>query len=217
MARNFEVSYVDLRTGEPTGETVRVRALNRNQTTELAALVESLLSKFLYYGRLPGEVLRSDNVGVWSDMRKIAAMLPLEGGGELDLDRIDDDQLLRIFFTNSTCQDEDGGLIHDEKLGERSLLPSEICKINGISFFDLNGSHKGMLRRALEGERKLRQEELDKLKKELTQAEASPTTPTPTPSPSSPEPLETIPASPSTSGKTSRKRQSTTSSAKLAS
>lgn len=126
--RYFEITYV-------TGEVVKVLAVPRSKLPDLIALQKSLLAAFLYQGALPGELLRPDNELVWGDIKRLSGMLSLVGGGELNLDLIEDcDRLVEVFFTTSTSRDPASGSIIPNE-GER-YYPSEISSLHGLNFFE---------------------------------------------------------------------------------
>lgn len=165
--RCFEVEY-------STGEVVKIRPVTRSKLNDLIALQKSLLATFLYQGALPGELLRPDNELVWGDIRRLTGMLSLVGGGELNLDLIEDcDRLTEIFFTTSTRRDPATGAIVPEE-GER-YAPSEIAHLHGLNFFERLWEARKEAIQMMERDRALETQETPT---------PAPETPTPTPSPS---------------------------------
>lgn len=92
---NFEVFYDRDKPNADRQESVIVRRVARSRYSELKSLLSKLMANFLYFGCSRGELCDASNDRVWSDIKKVAEMLPLDGGGKLDLDRIDDIQTFR--------------------------------------------------------------------------------------------------------------------------
>ena len=93
----------------------------------------------------PGDILNPRNENVWVNIHKLIELIPLSGGGKLEVDRLSDDDILKIFFTRSIERDADGRIAPPE--GE-SYASGEIARLNGFSFF--RSDNQGLLQRALQ-------------------------------------------------------------------
>lgn len=135
--RTIEIAY-------DNGERVKLRTVPWSQHEELCELLEILAFEFLRCDSLPGELLRFKNATVWGTMRKIAAMVPVVGGGNLEIDRIDDcDLLLSLFFTASESRGEYGEVLPDKKTSDEKGIffsPSQICSLHGFNFFAIRAA-----------------------------------------------------------------------------
>jgi hypothetical protein len=141
---NIEVQYQALEGEDNTSPlVVKILPVTRNKYKQLLEVAHILLVEFSKANAYPGEILHPDNENIWLNIEKLAKMLPLAGGGELEVVRLSDRDLLRIFFTRSLDRDEEGRLIPEEG---KNYSTSEIARLNGFSFFRPDG--QGMLEKA---------------------------------------------------------------------
>lgn len=141
---NIEIQYLP-KEGEDNASALIVKILpvTRNKYKEILDLSHILLMEFSKANAYPGELLRPDNENIWSNIDKLCQIIPLVGGGRLDVARLSDRDVLKLFFTRSEDRDENGRLVPKE--GE-NYVTSEIARLNGFSFFRPDG--QGMLEKA---------------------------------------------------------------------
>ncbi len=141
---NIEVQYLPKEGEDNTSPlTVKIMPVTRNKYKQILDLSHILLVEFSKANAYPGEILHPDNENIWVNIDKLAEMMPLSGGGKLEISRLSDRDILRIFFTRSLDRDEDGRLVPQE--GE-NYATSEIARLNGFSFF--RPDRQGMLEKA---------------------------------------------------------------------
>lgn len=129
--RTIEVCYSD-------GETVLVKAVAWMQTDDLWDLLKLLLANFSEKQMMLGEFLRPSNKAGVGTLRKIAKMFPLVGGGELQVERMDAEEILRVFLFEWT----EGEFVINEfnqivPPPDTQYPPGAIARLHGFDFFDL--------------------------------------------------------------------------------
>jgi hypothetical protein len=123
--RTFSVTYDD-------GTIVKVKQAKLKHLDDLITLQRNLLDHFMWGGALMGSILLPTNTAAWNDIDRIAALLPLVGGGFLEPRRIEDlDTFCQVFFTRTASTSDDGGIYPADS--ER-YLPSEIARLHGLDF-----------------------------------------------------------------------------------
>lgn len=131
-------------------ESVIVRRVARSRYSELKSLLSKLFANFLYFGCSRGELCDMENERVWADLKKVVEMLPLDGGGTLNLDRIDDIQLIEIFFTDEV-KEEYGRVVEQvNEEGKKRFKPGKIAALHGFNFLDYHQKCKGIYGTALD-------------------------------------------------------------------
>jgi hypothetical protein len=129
--RTIEIHYSD-------GETVLLKAVAWMKTDDLWDLLKLLLANFSEKQMMLGEFLRPSNKTGISTLRKIARMLPIVGGGELDIERLEAEEILRLFLFEWV----DGDYIINEfnqvvPPPDTQYPPGAIARLHGFDFFDL--------------------------------------------------------------------------------
>ncbi|HEY9610605.1 hypothetical protein [Allocoleopsis sp.] len=140
----FEVFYDKDKPNADRQESVIVRRVARSRYSELKGLLSKLMANFLYFGCSRGELCDASNDRVWSDIRKVAEMLPLDGGGALDLDRIDDIQILEIFFTDDVVEVRGRVEEQPDEEGVKRFKPGKITALHGFNFLDYHQKCRGI-------------------------------------------------------------------------
>lgn len=139
---SIEVQYLPLENSGDESSPLKVRILpvSRSRYREVLDLLHLLLIEFREKVAYPGELLMPDNENVWGNISKLTELLPLSGGGKLDIDRLSDRDLIRIFFTAKFKKDEtDGQIVPDTPVGEENsgYYSSEIARLHGFNFFKM--------------------------------------------------------------------------------
>lgn len=141
---SIEVQYLaDEGEGNTSPLVVKILPVTRNKYKQILEISHILLVEFSKANAYPGEILHPDNENIWVNIDKLATMMPLAGGGKLEVARLSDRDILRIFFTRSLDRDNDGRLVPEE--GE-NYATSEVARLNGFSFF--RPDRQGMLEKA---------------------------------------------------------------------
>ncbi|HEY9657683.1 MAG TPA: hypothetical protein V6C65_04400 [Allocoleopsis sp.] len=139
-------------------EVVLMRPVPPSKMEDLIDLQKNLLAAFMVHGGMLGEILRLSNTRVWEDLKKMASLIPLVGGGTLNVEKIDDsEEICRIFFTTTQNIDEETGAILPPD--DEPYSPSVIASLNGVNFWH----------RLLEG----RQQAIDRMAAERALAQAA--------------------------------------------
>jgi hypothetical protein len=141
---SFEVFYDRARPNSDKAESVIARRVARSRYTELKSLLSKLMASFLYFGCSRGELCDSTNERVWADIHKITEMLPLDGGGKLDLDRIDDLQIIEIFFTDEAVEEYGRVIEQADDEGVKRFKPGKVCALHGFNFLDYHSNCRGI-------------------------------------------------------------------------
>jgi len=156
--RYFDVTYLD-------GAVVKVKPLPRAKWADMMELQQSLLEQFFLSGLMAGTLLVPSNKKAWSLLQQAVTLLPTISGEPLELDEMDSDEIMQVFFTGTTHQDEDGAIVPESK--EESHLPSRIAKLHGFAFFLYDG--QGLMDKAREsfiqeikGKQKVLKKEIEK-------------------------------------------------------
>lgn len=147
---NFEVFYDRDQPNPDRQESVIVRRVARSRYSELKSLLSKLMANFLYFGCSRGELCDASNERVWADIRKVAEMLPLDGGGKLDLDRIDDIQILEIFFVDEVVEVRGRVEEQPDEEGIKRFKPGKVTALHGFNFLDYHERCRGIYGIALE-------------------------------------------------------------------
>lgn len=126
--RSFPVTYCD-------GERVFVKQVPWMETEDLWELLKDVLASLISSGLMPGEVMRPSNRRTWGSLDRIVSMLSLVGGGRLDVKRMDLDELVAVFLTDTPERDDTGAVVPPEKNG--TYPPSRIARLHGFDFFKL--------------------------------------------------------------------------------
>lgn len=147
---HFEVYYDQDKPNAERKEYVIVRRTARSRYSELKNLLAKLMASFLYFGCSRGELLDSSNERVWTDIVKLSEMLVLDGGGKLDLDRVDDLQLIAIFFTDNPIEVRGRVIQQKDEEGVEHYLPGKIAALYGVNFLDYHQKCRGLYSMALE-------------------------------------------------------------------
>jgi hypothetical protein len=129
--RTIEVCYSD-------GEMVLIKAVAWMQTDDLWDLLKLLLANFSEKQMMLGEFLRPSNKAGVSTLRKIAKMFPLVGGGDLQVERMESEEILRLFLFEWT----EGEYVVNEfnqivPPPDSQYPPGAIARLHGFDFFDL--------------------------------------------------------------------------------
>lgn len=147
---HFEVFYDQDKPSAERKESVIVRRVARSRYSELKNLLAKLMASFLYFGCSRGELLDSSNERVWADIIKLSEMLVLDGGGKLDLDRIDDLQIISIFFTDNPVESRGRVTKQKSEDGMECFLPGKIAALHGVNFLDYHQKCRGIYAIALD-------------------------------------------------------------------
>lgn len=177
---SFEVFYDADKPDSDKKESVIVRRVPRSRYSEIKDLLAKLMANFIYFGCSRGEVCDGSNERVWKDIQKITELLPLDGGGRLNLDRIDDLQIIAIFFTDEPVEELGRVIMTADEEGREHFKPGKIAALHGINFLDYHQRCRGIygvaletVRRWMEEDKKLEeQEELQKQSNGKAQAPA---------------------------------------------
>jgi hypothetical protein len=166
---NFEIFY-DQDKGQPEKQqSVIVLRGPRSGYGEIKNLLSKLLASFIYFGCSRGELFDSTNERVWADLRAVVPLLNLVGGGTLDLERIDDFQLLSIFFTDNPVELRGRVVEVEDEDGRKTFTPGKLCALYGFNFLDYHQSCRGIYGIALEMARqRMEEEESLELAKQVT-------------------------------------------------
>lgn len=127
--RTVEVQYTD-------GETILVKAVSWMETDDLWDLLKVLMTDFVARQLYIGEFLRPSNKTVISTLRKVCKMIPVVGGGEVELDRLDAETIVDLFVVDlkNTQVNDIGQIVTPE--GE-TYLPGAIARLHQFDFFAL--------------------------------------------------------------------------------
>ncbi|GAA6622892.1 hypothetical protein [Scytonema sp. NUACC26] len=125
----FEIKYND-------GSVVKVKRVKRAELKDLITLQQDLIAAFVRNYAGIGSVISDDTV--WSTIEKLTTMLPVVGGGLVELSKFEDDlnQLAKIFFTQST---DDNGIplnmiaVHEGSEWYKPSLISELHQLDHIT------------------------------------------------------------------------------------
>ncbi len=147
---SFEVFYDRAQSNADKAESVIVRRVARSRYTELKSLLSKLMASFLYFGCSRGELCNMENERVWKDIEKVAEMLPLDGGGKLNLDRIDDLQIIAIFFTDEPVEEYGRVVEQMDEEGAKRFKPGKVCALHGFNFLDYHSKCRGIYGEGLE-------------------------------------------------------------------
>lgn len=129
--QTIEVTY-------DSGETVKIKPVPWAKLDDLSELLKQALKQFFMDGSLPGRAIAPNNRAMWAEIEKIVELLPLVGGGKLDVKQIPEvDRIISLFLTTTDHRDDDGAIVVPESERNVGLKPSEIAKLNGIDFFDV--------------------------------------------------------------------------------
>jgi hypothetical protein len=71
-------------------------------------------------------------------------LLTLSCGSKLDCDRIDDWQIISIFFTDSPTEVRGRVVMQKEEDGSEHFLPGKICALYGFNFLDYHQECRGI-------------------------------------------------------------------------
>lgn len=174
----FQIEY-------PDGRVVRVKEPPVAHEEDLVNLCIDLLQCFKDAVCRPGDLLRQKNVKVWDLISKTCNLLPVVGGGTVEVEQIkllEKSRIIEIFFTKTLHRDPETGVIMppfdygeiDPETGAKAKLEqceyqeNEIANLLGYSFF-LN-TNDGLMqiadRRWYEAYTKKR-EEVEKEKRKL--------------------------------------------------
>ena len=148
VLNHFEVIY-DRETTDKS-ESVIVRRVARSRYAELKSLLSKLMASFLYFGCSRGELCDTTNERVWADIYKVAEMLPIDGGGKLNLDRVDDLQIIEIFFTDDVKEEYGRVVEHVNEEGAKMFKPGKVCALHGFNFLDYHSKCRGVYGMGLE-------------------------------------------------------------------
>ena len=143
--QSVEIEYLPKEESTSSPLVVKILPIARNKYRELLELCHLILVEFSKSYAYPGDLLNPDNENVWANIEKLCNLIPLAGGGKLDVERMSDDDIIRVFFTRSTYRDENGRLTPKEET--ESYASSELARLNGFSFFRQDG--KGLLQKAI--------------------------------------------------------------------
>jgi hypothetical protein len=141
---SFEVFYDSDKADADKKPSVIVRRVARSRYSELKSLLAKLMASFIYFGCSRGELCDGSNEKVWEDIRKLADMLPLDGGGKLDLDRIDDLQIIAIFFVDEPVEERGRVMRHVDAAGQEHFKPGKIAALHGVNFLDYHERCRGI-------------------------------------------------------------------------
>ena len=132
-ARTVTVRYGD-------GETILVKAVPWLQTDDLWDLLKILVTEFADKGLYVGEFLRPKNKTIVSTLKKVCAMLPVVGGGEIELERLDANEVIDLFVVSmeGTTSNEVGQLIREDG----GHLPGKVAHLHGFDFFEITQAAK---------------------------------------------------------------------------
>lgn len=144
--QSVEIEYLPIEGEETTSPlTIKLLPIKRQKYSEVIELCHLLLVEFSKSNAYPGDLLNPQNENVWSNISKLVTLIPLAGGGTLDIDRLSDEDVLRVFFTRSLHRDEMGRLTPESE--DENYAPGEIARLNGFSFF--RADKKGLLQKAI--------------------------------------------------------------------
>ncbi|HEY9598480.1 MAG TPA: hypothetical protein V6D33_12500 [Cyanophyceae cyanobacterium] len=147
---HIEVIYDRDLPGSDKKESVIIRRVPRSRRSELKSLLAKLLAEFLYFGQSRGELCDSENERVWADLGKVAQMLPLDGGGVLNLDRVDDWQIIELFFVDEVTEVRGRIVMDKADDGLNHYTPGKIARLHGINFLDYHDRCLGIYGIAVE-------------------------------------------------------------------
>lgn len=127
-----------------SGERVLIKQVPWMKTDDLWELLKEILTDLISKNLMPGETLRPSNRRTWGSIERIVEMLPLVGGGKLDVEEMEIDDIITVFFTDTCDRDEDGTLNppQDSKVG---YPPGRIAKLHGFDFFKLRAEAVAIL------------------------------------------------------------------------
>lgn len=137
--RYFDVTY-------ESGEVEKVKPLPRAKWADAMELQQSLLEEFLKASLMAGTLLSPTNKKVWGLLEQLTLLLPTISGTPLDLNQMDCDEIMEVFFTTTTNRDEEGAIVPEDK--NENHLPSRVARLHGFAFFLFNEQGLMQLARA---------------------------------------------------------------------
>ena len=156
---SFEVFYDQDHSNPEKRQSVIVQRGPRSQYGEIKNLLSKLMASFLYFGCSRGELCDITNERVWADIRAVASLLTLSCGNKLDCDRIDDKQIISIFFTDNPVEVRGRVILQKDEDGNEYFEPGKICHLYSFNFLDYHQGCRGIYGIALETARKQMQAE----------------------------------------------------------
>lgn len=124
----FDVTYA-------SGEVITVKAVPWSKLDDVSILQSKILQAFLENSGAVGSLLKPSNVEVWSYIKKLASLLPVVGGVNLDIEQIQDlYDIVKIFITTTDTFNEFNWVMPEN--GEM-LQPSKISQVHSLNFYSI--------------------------------------------------------------------------------
>jgi hypothetical protein len=192
MQNHFDVIYDrDIVDDESKCEVVKIRRAKRLHYEDLKMLLCDLMVEFLKTGRTRSRFCDMSNSRIQKTLERIVNFLPIVGGGELDLDRIDDIQLIEIFITEELVEKDGRAQLYvdteelaDGEEPQQYYKPGKIAKLHAFPFLPWDKADRGIYGTAMrryfewrEAEAELKAEENGKTEEKLELAELETVTP----------------------------------------